>query len=343
MPQARVPRLDANLGFETPLADVPELTRAAEAAGIEALWTAETSHDPFLPLAIVAEHSERLRFGSAVAVAFARSPLVVAQTAWDLAARSGGRFMLGLGSQVRAHVERRFGMSWSGRPVAQMREYVSVLRAAWSAWQDGTRPAFRGEHYRFTLMTPFFDPGPIAQPGIPVFLAGVGVGMTRLAGEVADGLLVHPLHSRAYLADVALPAIAAGAATAGRDPGDVELAASVLVAVDDTGVEEVRRSVAFYASTPTYRPVLEHHGWGSVAESLSDRARRGRWDDMAALVSDEMLDAFAVVSEWDHLADALRTRADGLLDRVAPYRPFTAADRAHWSSLARTFAGADPR
>ena len=182
------------------------------------LWTAETSHDPFLPLALAAEHTERLELGTAIAVAFARSPVAVAQTAWDLARLSGGRFILGLGSQVRAHVERRFGMPWSDRPVAQMREYVAVLRAAWEAWQTGTRPAFRGEHYRLTLMTPFFDPGPIDHPQIPVYLAGVGAGMTRLAGEVADGLIVHPMHSRAYLADVVLPAGGGRPAGASRSP-----------------------------------------------------------------------------------------------------------------------------
>ena len=173
-------RLDASLGFETPLEQVPDVARAAEDAGVAALWTAETSHDPFLPLALATEHTERLELGTAIAVAFARSPLVTAATAWDLARQSRGRFLLGLGTQVRAHVERRFGMRWSGRPVAQLREYVAVVRAAWGAWQTGTHPSFRGDHYRFTLMSPLFDPGPIDHPDIPLYLAGVGAGMTRL-------------------------------------------------------------------------------------------------------------------------------------------------------------------
>jgi probable F420-dependent oxidoreductase len=315
-------RLDASLGFTTPLSEVPVVARSAETAGVAGLWTAETSHDPFLPLVLAAEHTERLELGTAIAVAFARSPVAVAAAAWDLARLSDGRFLLGLGTQVRAHVERRFGMPWSGRPVAQLREYVTVLRAAWETWQTGTRPAFRGEHYRLTLMSPFFDPGPIDHPSIPVYLAGVGPGMTRLAGEVADGLIVHPLHSRAYLADVVLPAVVAGAMAVGRDAGAVTISASVIVATNDTEVAEARRTIGFYASTPTYRSVLEHHGWGDVADALANHARRGGWDDMANLVSDEMLEAFAVVATPGELRAALELHADGLIGRVAPYAPF---------------------
>jgi probable F420-dependent oxidoreductase len=316
-------RLDASLGFDTPLAGVPELATAAEAAGVAGLWTAETSHDPFLPLVLAAEHTERLELGTAIAVAFARSPVAVAQSAWDLSRLSGGRFLLGLGSQVRAHVERRFGMQWSERPVARMREYVAVLRAAWEAWQTGTRPAFRGEHYRLTLMTPFFDPGPIDHPDVPVYLAGVGAGMTRLAGEVADGLIVHPLHSRSYLADVVLPAVAAG----GRR---VTVAASAIVATTDDEIAAARRTIGFYASTPTYRTVLEHHGWGEAGDALSGHARHGRWEKMGALVSDSMLEAFAVVASPGALRGALERHADGLIDRVAPYPPFGTGP---WSEL----------
>ena len=282
-------RLDASLGFETPLGRVPELARAAEVAGVAGVWTAETKHDPFLPLVLAAEHTERVELGTAIAVAFARSPLALAQTAWDLAQLSGGRFILGLGSQVRAHIERRFGMPWSDRPVARMHEYFAVLRAAWEAWQTGTRPSFRGEHYRLTLMTPFFDPGPIDHPQIPVYLAGVGAGMTRLAGEVADGLIVHPMHSRSYLADVVLPAVALG----GRR---ITIAASVIVATTEDEIAAAEQAIGFYAATPTYRSVLEHHGWGEVGDALAGHARHGRWDETAALVSDQMLDAFAVIA-----------------------------------------------
>ena len=315
-------RLDASLGFDTPLTGVAEVARAAEEAGVVALWTAETSHDPFLPLALAAEHTQGLELGTAIAVAFARSPLVTAATAWDLARQSRGRLLLGLGTQVRAHVERRFGMRWSGRPVAQLREYVAVLRAAWEAWQTGTRPSFRGDHYRFTLMSPVFDPGPIDHPHIPVYLAGVGAGMTRLAGEVADGLIVHPLHSRAYLADVVLPAVIDGARGAGREPSAVTIAASVIVATSDEEVAEARRTIGFYASTPTYRAVLEHHGWGSVADALAEHARRRRWEALAGEVSDGMLDAFAVHAAPQDLRSALERHAGQHIGRVAPYQPF---------------------
>ncbi|HVM24728.1 MAG TPA: TIGR03617 family F420-dependent LLM class oxidoreductase, partial [Candidatus Limnocylindrales bacterium] len=286
------------------------------------LWTAETSHDPFLPLALAAEHTERLELGTAIAVAFARSPLVTASTAWDLARLARGRFLLGLGSQVRAHIERRFGMAWSGRPVAQMREYVAVLHAAWEAWQTGERPAFRGEFYRLTLMSPVFDPGPIEHPRVPIYLAGVGAGMTRLAGEVADGLIVHPLHSRSYVADVILPAVAEGAGSAGRDVDAVTVAGSVIVATSDEEVAEARRTIGFYASTPTYRGVLEHHGWGDVADRLAEHARRARWDELAGEVSDEMLETFAVAAPPEGLRRALDDHAGGLMQRVAPYQPF---------------------
>lgn len=331
--------LDASIGFDTGLSDVPGLAQRAEGLGFAALWAAETRHDPFLPLALVAERTERMRFGTAIAVAFARSPTAVAQTAWDLAARSDGRFILGLGTQVRAHVERRFAMPWSGQPVAQLRDYVAALRAVWHAWQSGERVRHRGPYYAVTLMTPFFSPGPIAHPEIPVYVAGVGATMCSLAGEVADGLIVHPMHSARYLAEVVRPAVASGAERAGRDPGRVALAGSALVALGDAGREAVREQIAFYASTPTYRPVLDLHGWADVGAGLSELARRGRWSEMAALVPDPMVDAFAlVVGGWDELGAALRTRYDGLLDRVSLYRPFgDPADDDGWRTLLSAF------
>jgi probable F420-dependent oxidoreductase len=331
--------LDAALPFDVGLAEAGDLAIAAERAGIDALWSAETSHDPFLPLPAVAAATSRLHFGTAVAVAFARSPVATAMTAWDLARASNGRFILGLGSQVRAHVERRFAAPWSGRPVAQLREYVVVVRAAWEAWQTGTRPAFRGEHFRFTLMTPFFDPGPIDQPGIPIYLAGVAPPMLRLAGEVADGLLVHPLHSPAYLAEVIRPAVEEGARLADRSVADVALAPSVIVALDEGEIPAARRTIAFYASTPSYRPVLEHHGWGEVAATLSEHARRGRWEEMAALIDDRMLEAFAVVADWETIGARLLARYAVPPDRIWLYRPFTPEHAPAWRSLARTLRG----
>lgn len=315
-------RLDASLGFDTPLSDVAGIAARAEAAGVAGLWTAETGHDPFLPLVIAAQHTQTLELGTGIAVAFARSPVAIAATAWDLARVSRGRFMLGLGTQVRAHVERRFGMPWSGRPVAQLREYVAVVRAAWDAWQHGSSPTHRGEFYRLTLMTPFFNPGPIEQPDIPIYLAGVGPGMARLAGEVADGLIVHPLHSRPYLADVVLPAVAEGTARTGRSPADVTIAASSILVTGEEEAAMARRSIGFYASTPTYRPVLEHHGWSEAADALAALARHGRWNEMPGLVSDEMLEALSVTATPDTARDALASHAAGLVDRIGPYQAF---------------------
>jgi len=334
-------RLDAAL---TPasLDQVPALARAAEAAGLDAVWTAEIQHNPFLPLPLVAEHTTRLQFGTGVAIAFARSPLTLAQASWDLAQQSGGRFMLGLGTQVRAHVERRFGMPWPESPTGKLRELIGAIRAVWRAWQTGERLNYRGEYFKLTLMTPFFNPGPIAHPAIPIFIAGVNTGLARLAGEAADGFHVHPYHTPAYLRDVLRPAIAAGAEKAGRSPADIQVAGSVFAITSPSEREPVRQQVSFYASTPSYRPVMAHHGWESTAEALSALAARGDWSGMAALVTDEMLDTFAVSAPLDELAAPLRERYEGLLDRVALYRPFGIEDdQGAWRKLATGIRG-DP-
>lgn len=330
--------LDAAIGFDTELADVPALAERAEQFGFGALWTAETRHDPFLPLALVAEHTTRIRFGTSVAVAFARSPTSMAMTAWDLAHRSGGRFILGLGTQVRAHVERRFAMPWSGHPVEQLRDYVAAVRAVWRGWQTGEPVRHRGSSYRVTLMTPFFSPAPLAQPAIPIHLAGVGPSMCALAGEVGDGLMVHRLHTRSYLVDVVLPAIAAGAARVGRDPSLVRLTASVLVGIGEGGRDRLREHIAFYASTPSYRAVLRLHGWEAEGAQLSELARRGRWREMPRVVTDEMVDAFGVVASWADLRGRLDSRYRGLVDRLVLYRAFgVSEDDDGWAVLTTAF------
>ena len=328
-------KIDAALAPES-LRDVPSLAAAAESLGFDAVWTSETQHDPFLPLALVAEHSSRLRFGTAIAVGFARSPTVLAHTAWDLASASGGRFLLGLGTQVRAHIERRFGMTWPESPSGAMRELILALRTIWKTWQTGERLNFRGEVYRLTLMTPFFSPPPIEDLSIPIYLAGVNRALCRLAGEVADGFHVHPLHSAEYLRQVTLPALREGAANGGRDPAGTAVSASVLT-VSDPGQEDfVRLQIAFYASTPSYRPVMELHGWGAAADRLSALARRGAWGDMPAVIDDDMLTTFAVVAGEGDLAQALRTRYADLVDRVTLYLPFRPGERdGFWHSLVR--------
>ncbi|HXH84106.1 MAG TPA: TIGR03617 family F420-dependent LLM class oxidoreductase, partial [Candidatus Tectomicrobia bacterium] len=251
---------------EGDLREVGGVARALEAQGIEGLWSAETQHDPFLPLAVAAVATERLRLGTALAIAFARSPMVLAHVAWDLQRASRGRFALGLGTQVKAHNERRFSVPWSA-PAPRLREVVLALRAIWRAWQRREPLAFRGQHYRFDLMTPFFDPGPIDHPDIPIHLGAVNPAMCRLAGEVADGVLVHSFHSARYLAEVVRPAVAEGARAAGRRPEAIALHARVFAIVGDAEAERaemreaVRRQIAFYASTRTYAPVLAVHGW----------------------------------------------------------------------------------
>jgi probable F420-dependent oxidoreductase len=307
--------------------------------GFAALWTNETQHDPFLPLPLIAEHTTRLRFGTAVAIGFARSPTTLAHKAWDLAAYSGGRFVLGLGTQVKAHIERRFGMPWPESPVGKFRELILAIRALWNCWQTGERLNFRGDHFKLTLMSPFFNPGDIAHPHIPIFIAGVNTGLARLAGEVCDGFHVHPYHTPAYLREVLRPAIAAGAAKAGRDPAQVQVSGTVFAITSDLEREFVRQQVSFYASTPSYRPVMEHHGWGAVGAQLSALAARGEWGDMPALVTDQMLDTFSIAGPLKDLAAPLKTRYAGLLDRVALYRPFVPGeDDAGWTALAQQVA-----
>ena len=323
------------------LADVPEIARAAEDVGFSALWTSETKHNPFLPLVLAAEHTERIRLGTAVVIAFPRSPMVTAQIAWDLQQYSGGRLLLGLGTQVKAHIERRFGMRWEA-PVAKLREYILALRAIWDAWQNRARLNFRGKLYKHTLMTDFFDPGPIDHPHIPIHIAGVNPGLIRLAGELCEGFHVHPFHSVEYMRRVFLPALEEGLRKGGRRREDIQLASTVSVITgknegEMTAMREmVRQQIAFYASTPTYRVVLDVHGWGEVGERLSRLAARKRWDEMPALITDDMLRVYAVEAPWDALGRALRERYEGVLDRIALYYPFRPDERDRWRALAET-------
>ena len=332
-------KLDASIGFATPLKDVPALAQAAEAVGFDAIWSSETQHDPFLPLTHVAAATAKLKFGTAVAIAFARSPMLVAQTAWDLTAQSNGRFMLGLGTQVQAHIERRFGMTWTP-PVPRLREYVQAIRAIWTAWQTGAKLNFRSESYKLTLMTPFFSPGPIANPNVPILIAGVGEPLCRLVGEVADGFHVHPYHTRKYLSDVILPSIEQGAKKADRAVKSIEIATLAFVALTDQEIEAQRSQVAFYASTPSYRPVLDLHGWGAIGEQLGALAARGQWAEMPKLISDEMLETFVTIGTWETIGAKLRARYDGLLDRVGFYRPYVpGVEDAQWNQVCHQVTG----
>src|SRR5512146_286325 len=295
-------KLDATLP-PIPLKDVPALARAAEEIGFDALWTQETQHDPFLPCALIAEHTTRLNCGTAIAVSFARSPANLAYTAWDLAAQSNGRFILGLGTQVKAHIERRFGQSWPDSVTHKLREQIEVLRAFWDCWQNGTKLNYRGEYYKITLMSPFFNPGPIDHPNIPIYIAGVNPGLARLAGELCEGFHVHPFHSARYLQEVILPAIEAGAIKERRKRKGVSVSVTAFVATTPEEMNFARAQIAFYASTPSYRAVMALHGWEDVAEKLSAHAARGEWMEMPMLITDEMLAEFCLVTEEERLAD----------------------------------------
>jgi probable F420-dependent oxidoreductase len=325
-------KVDAGLVI-TNLREAPEAARQAEAIGFDAVWTAETQHEAFLPLTLVAEHTHKIQLGTAIAVAFARSPMILAHTAWDLSAQSGGRFILGLGTQVKAHIERRFGMTWES-PAPKLREMILALRAIWGCWQNSTPLNFRGQFYKLTLMTPFFNPGPIDSPRIPIFIAGVNTHLCQLAGELADGFHVHPNHTVKYLREIVLPGIELGAAKAGRSHAEVQLSGTVFVITTEAEREAVRSQVSFYASTPSYRAVLDCHGWGEIGERLARLAARGRWEEMPREISDELLDAFAVTARPDELPGKLVTRYSGLLDRVTLYKPFVPGrDESDWRAL----------
>jgi probable F420-dependent oxidoreductase len=285
---------------------------------------------------LIAEHTRRLRFGTAVAIAFARSPANLAYTAWDLAQASGGRFILGLGTQVKAHVERRFGMHWPDSVVEQLREQIGAIRAFWHTWQTGEPLNFRGEYYKLTLMSPFFNPGPIEQPKIPIYIAGVNTGLARLAGEAADGFHVHPFHTPRYLEEVLIPAIEQGAARTGRSRSDIKVSVTAFIVGSSEENLLVRQQIAFYASTPSYRPVMALHGWLETAEKLSILAGRGKWGEMPELIDDKMLTTFAVIADASVLGAALAERYHGLADRLGVYAPFLPGERdSFWSSLLR--------
>jgi probable F420-dependent oxidoreductase len=316
------------------LRGVPGIACAAEEMGFQALWSMETMHDPFLPGALIAEHTQRLGFGTGVAVSFARSPATMAYTAWDLAQAMPGRFILGLGTQVKAHIERRFGMPWPASVVGKLREQILALRAFWHTWQNDARLDFRGEYYKLSLMSPFFNPGRIPNPHIPIYIAGVNTGLAKLAGEAADGFVVHPFHTSQYIQEVLLPAIQEGAQRSGRTLADVRLFTTAFVITSPEEELFVRAQVAFYASTPSYRPVMALHGWGEIAEQLSPLAARGEWGEMAALISDEMLAVFAVRGRPEELPALLLEKYNGLVDRLALYIPYKPGERdTFWRTL----------
>lgn len=316
-------RLDAFLQG-THVEDAGRIAMSLEEHGFHGVWITETQVDPFLPLAVAATATTRLRLGTGIAVALARSPMVTAMDAWALQRASGGRLDLGLGAQVRAHIERRFSMPYE-HPLRRMKEYVAALRHIWGAFQGEHRLAFKGDFYSFSLMSPFFDPGPITEPRIAVYLAAVNERMYRLAGEIAEGIVGHPFSTPAYLRDVAVPAVERGLARSGRDRSALQISCPVFAVVDASRTREAderytREQLAFYASTPAYRAVLEHHGWSALGEELSVLARAGRFAEMPRVVPDAVVETFVTrAPTYADLGRRLRERYDGVLDRVALY------------------------
>jgi probable F420-dependent oxidoreductase len=325
------------------LDDLPRLARQAEEFGLNGIWFDETKHDPFVQLALATSATQKVSLGSAIALAFTRSPTSLAYSAWDIQSLAKGRLVLGLGSQVKGHIERRFGSKWES-PGPKMREVISVLRAIWKNWQDGTRLDFHGRFYDIDLMTPFFSPPKIPNPNtpiIPIYVAGVNRGMYRVAGEVADGLHVHPLHTARYLKEVMSPSLISGLEKGRRSRDDFRVACSVFAAVGSSEAEirrrkeECRESIAFYASTRTYRRVLELHKWGDVCDRLHELSTKGEWKRMATEVTDDMLDEFVVEGSWEGIGSSIEKRYAGLVDRVRLYVPFD-GDRK-WRSFVQGF------
>src|SRR5664280_106053 len=317
--------IDGGIGFDP--SGVIEAAKQAELVGYDGFWAPETVHDPFLPLVLAAEHTERIKLGTGIAVAFARNPMNLAVMANDLQTLSQGRFILGLGSQIKPHIEKRFSMPWS-HPAPRMRELILAMRAIWASWSDGSRLAFRGEFYRHTLMTPMFDPGPNPFGNPRIFLAAVGERMTEVAGEVADGMLAHGFTTQRYLREVTLPALDRGLAASGRTRADVEISCPgmVVTGMYDAGFEAatkaVRTQIAFYGSTPAYRPVLELHGWGDLQTELNTLSKRGEWVKMGELIDDEVLEAFAVVCPIDEVSTHVKARFGDAIDRFSFYTPY---------------------
>jgi probable F420-dependent oxidoreductase len=291
-----------------------------EARGYDAAFTAEINSDPFFPLVLAAEHSKSILLTTAISVAFARNPMTVANLAWDLNQYSRGRFTIGLGSQIKPHITRRFSMPWS-QPAARMREFILAMQAIWTCWETGGTLDFNGEFYRHDLMTPMFTPTRTTYGAPGVNLAAVGPHMTEVAAEVANGVIAHGFTTVKYLREVTLPAVQRGLAKSGRsrDAFDVSLPAFVVAGVDEEAFARSRQAVqgqlAFYASTPAYRPVLEMHGWGELQTEAHQMTRQGRWQDMGALITDDILHTFAVVCEdIDAVPAALKQRYAGLAD-----------------------------
>jgi len=338
-------KLDTTLQTQR-LRNIPAAARATEAAGFAGLWSQETGNDGLLPLVLAAEHTDKILLGTAIAVAFPRSPMTMAYIAWDLAGMSNGRFILGLGTQVKGHNERRFSVKWDS-PVPRLREYIESLKAIFKCWSEGgKRLSYQGKFYQFSLMTPFFTPPAHDYPNIPIYVAGVNKQICQLAGELCEGFHAHPFHSAKYLRDAVIPNLEVGLKKSGRARKDITIFTSVFAATgrNDEQIHKAREAargqIAFYASTRLYHPVLEAHGWADAGERLTEKAAKGKWNEMNAEVTDDMLDVFTVTATFDKIAAKIKERYEGLLDRFSfyfPYQPGTDDDQ--WRQIIKEFNG----
>ncbi len=335
-------KIDGGIGLD--LNTAGQQAKEAEDFGYDGIWVPETSRDPFLPLVLAAQATERLEIGTSIAVAFARSPMTLANTAYDLTQYSRGRFVLGLGSQIKPHITKRFSMEWS-KPAARMREMVLAMHAIWDSWMTGAKLDFQGDFYTHTLMTPFFNPGPHEYGHPRVFLAGVGPLMTEVAGEVCDGLFCHGFTTEKYLREVTLPALEEGRKKAGKTLEGFEICGPSFVVTGNTEEEMeaarvgTRRQIAFYGSTPAYRPVLECHGWGELQTDLNRMSKEGRWEEMGTLIDDEILSTFAVVGEPETIGPELQRRYGDVISRLSFYAPY-AGNRDRWQRVLQDMRGA---
>lgn len=331
-------KVDGGISYE--LGKAAASAKETEAAGYDGAWTSEMAHDPFFPLLLAAEHTERLELGTSIAVAFARNPMTLATIGWDLQAFSKGRFILGLGSQIRPHITKRFSMEWS-HPAPRMREMIMAIRAIWDTWENGTPLAFRGDFYTHTLMTPFFTPdcADLAGFGVPkIFLAGVGELMTEVAGEVCDGFICHGFTTERYLREITLPALSRGRAKAGKSMDGFEIVGPSFVVTGNNEGEMsaaeagTRQQIAFYGSTPAYKGVLELHGWNGLHEELNALSKKGGWVEMGNLITDDILNTFAVVGEPEQIAPELLRRYGDVVQRVSFYAPYK-SDPDRWRQV----------
>jgi probable F420-dependent oxidoreductase len=319
------------------LADAATESSRLQSIGYDGVYTLEGSGDPFLPLAIAAEHCPGLTIATGIAVAFPRNPSHIAYQAWDLQRFSGGHFMLGLGSQVRAHIERRFGIDFDP-PAARMREYILAVKAFFDCWQNGTSLDFQGKHYRHTLMTPMFDPGPLDSGPPPILLGAVGPRMTEVAGEVADGIIVHPFNTVPFLQQQQLPALERGRSKSEANAGDFILQVGAICVTGTNEAEylaaeaTVKGLLAFYGSTPAYLPPMAAVGYEGLQPELNRLSKQGRWDEMALLIDDDFLKAFAVCGEPATIAPQLLQRYGGVATRLSIYAPYALPDKA-WTGI----------